>query len=360
MNERAKRVKTRLERWNSFVEKGIGPFLFHVNFPMPEWESRLPPAPPHWPDKASERIERKWAEYEVLCRKSDLVDDDRVPFISNLTGTEIFAEAFGCAVHRPDDNMPFALPRVLSAAEADSIRTPDLSTSSLAYLFDIADELFRRGGPEAVMKPVDIQSPMDIVALIWEKTDLCCAMLESPDAVRVLAVKVGNLIVAFFEEWTRRYGTTFVSHYPDYVMHGGITISVDEVGALSPEMFKDFFRDELASLSRRFGGLGIHCCADARHQWSNFRDLPGLKVINHNAPPTRDAREYLLDAIRFYANTAAQVPIGWTPDGNPETWPLQFPKGSRVIFEVPAEDVSSAAAIADALQTLRDTQNFAC
>jgi hypothetical protein len=82
-------------------------------------------------------------------------------------------------------------------------------------------------------------------------------------------------------------------------------------------------------------------------------------VINHNAPPTRNAREYLLDALQFYASTAAQLPVGWTPDGKPETWTMQFPKGSRVVFDVPAEDVSSAAAIAGQLQTLRDTLNSA-
>ena len=83
-----------------------------------------------------------------MCKKAELVDDDRVPYLSNVTGTEIFAEAFGCKVHRPEDNMPFALPLVRSAAEADKITVPDLSTSSLAYLFDIADELYRRGGPQ--------------------------------------------------------------------------------------------------------------------------------------------------------------------------------------------------------------------
>ncbi len=350
-------VRQRLARWNSFVEGKAGSFMFHVNCPFPDLEAQMPPVPPLWPDRANERIERRWAEYEVLRQKAALVDDDRVPYISNTTGTEIFAEAFGCAVHRPDDNNPFALPLVRSAAEADRLKAPELSTSSLAYLFDIADELYRRGGPGVVMKPVDIQSPMDIVALIWEKTDLCCAMIDSPDAVKALADKVRGLLVAFFDEWFKRYGTTFVAHYPDYVMHGGITMSVDEVGALSPDMFREFFRDELVSLAEHFDGLGIHCCADARHQWGNFRDLPGLKVMNHNAPPTRDAREYLLAALDFYANTVAQVPIGWTPEGDPQTWPTEFAQGARVVFDVPATDVASAIGVADRLQRLRDTLN---
>jgi hypothetical protein len=329
--------------------------MFRVEFPWPEREAKLPPAPPLWPNNADARIERRWAEYELMRAKAALVDDDRVPYLSNVTGTEIFAEAFGCRVHRPDDNMPFALPLVHSAAEADRLQTPELSGSSLAYLFDIADELYRRGGPGAVMKPVDIQSPMDIVALLWDKADLFCAMVEAPDAVKALAVKVRALLVAFFDEWFKRYGTTFVAHYPDYVMHGGLTLSVDEVGAIGVGMFREFFRDELASLSAHFGGLGIHCCADARHQWANFRDLPGLKVMNHNVPPTRDAREYLLDALRFYAGGPAQLPVGWTPPGSPDTWPDQFPEGARVIFEAHAENAAAAAALAARLVAFRDT-----
>ncbi len=348
-------IKERLARWNSFVEGGLGSFMFHVNFPLPEAEALLPPAVPLWPGKKAERIERHWSEYEVMCRKTELVNDDRIPYISNLTGTEIFAEAFGCKVHRPYDTNPFALPLIHSAGEADGIRTPNLSSSSLTCLFDIADALYRRGGQDAVMKLVDVQSPMGIVALIWEKADLFCAMIETPDAVKALAGKVRILLIAFFDEWFKRYGTTFIAHYPDYVMHSGLTMSVDEVGALNPGMFREFFRDELVFLADHFGGLGVHCCADARHQWGNFRELPGLKVMNHNVPPTRNAREYLMDAVHFYGDKIVQVPVGWAPDGDPDTWPAQFPEGARVVFDVPAEDASSAAAIASRLQELRES-----
>ena len=350
------KIKERLARWASFMDGGTSAgFMFFVNFPLPEDEARLPLEVPLWPDKVAQRIERRWAEYQLMCRKAELVDDDRVPYLNNFTGTEIFAEAFGCSVHRPTDNMPFARPLISTAAEADALKVPELSASSLVYLFEIADELYRRGGPDAVMKIVDIQSPMDIVALIWNKADLFIAMIETPDAVHALAEKVRAFMVAFFDEWFRRYGTTFVAHYPDYVMKGGITMSVDEVGAVSEEMFRVFFRDELIALSKHFGGLGIHCCADARHQWGNFRDLPCLKLINHNVPPTRDAREYLLDSLRFYGSKVAQMPVGWNPDGPPETWPAQFPEGTRVVFEVGAEDAAQAAAMADRLREVRES-----
>lgn len=85
------------------------------------------------------------------------LNDDRVPFMDNITGTEIFAEALGCSVERPEHTNPFAHPIVFSASDVDKIKIPELSFSSLVYLFDIADELYRRGGPDAAMKLIDIQ-----------------------------------------------------------------------------------------------------------------------------------------------------------------------------------------------------------
>jgi hypothetical protein len=203
------------------------------------------------------------------------------------------------------------------------------------------------------MKLVDVQSPMDVAALIWNKADLFTAMFDAPDAVRGLAEKVRSLMLAFFDEWFRRYGKTYVAHCPDYVMEGGLTMSVDEVGAVSGEMFRAFFRDELVVLSGHFGGLGIHCCANARHQWPHFRDLPGLKLMNHFAPPTSNAGEYILDALRCYGPDIAQMPCGWNPDGEPDTWAAQVPAGTRMVFEVWADDAAHAAAIADRMQASR-------
>lgn len=344
----------RLARWRSFVDQASPlPFLFHVNYPVPELERGLPPAVLPWPDKTRERIERSWAQYELMRHKAQRLDDDRVPYLSNLTGTEIFAEAFGCAVHRAPDANPCALPLVHSAIEAERLKSPELSASSLAYLFDIADELYRRGGPGAIMKPVDIQSPMDVVALIWDKSDLFIAMIETPETVIALTRRVRELMTAFLDEWFKRYGTTYVAHYPDYVMHGGLTLSVDEVGTVNEEMFIQFFRDDLVALSERCGGLGIHCCADARHQWDNFRALPGLRVMNHNPPPKRPSREYIPDSLRFYGGQVVQMPAGWTPEGNPETLPAQFPPGSRVVFEVAVTSEIQARSIAERLQTMR-------
>lgn len=346
-------LEARKNRWREFLKPGAKPgFMFRIMY-ADRRQPALPPAPPHWPDKAAERVEYKWKAYQRALERATAVQDDGLPSLNMLTGTEIFAEAFGCKVHRPGDNQPFALPMVHSAPEVAKVRVPELSTSSLAYLFDMADELQRRAGPGALMQMVDVQSPMDIAALIWEKESFCVGMLEEPGAVKELAAKVAQLLTAFLDEWFKRYGREFVAHFPDYFMPGGLTLSEDEIGIVSPEAFREFFLPELAALSKRYGGIGIHCCADARHQWENLRALPGLRLLNLCNPPVRKPEEYCGAAYPFFAGTCAQMHYGWNPPGPPEQWPAGYPPGCRVVFDVYAESEAEAARLAEKFQLLR-------
>ena len=126
----------------------------------------------------------------------------------------------------------------------------------------------------------DIQSPMDIAALIWDKNSFYIALLEEPAAVKDLSRMVFELLTAFLDEWFSRYGTEYIAHYPSYYMNGGMTLSEDEIGAVDERMFDEMFYDELCELSERYGGIGIHCCANAVHQWDNLGRIPGLRLLN--------------------------------------------------------------------------------
>ena len=110
------------------------------------------------------------------------------------------------------------------------------------------------------------------------------AMVEAPEAVIGLAQKIKTLQIHFLDEWFRRYGKGFVAHYPDYYLPQGASMSVDEIGAVNERMFERFFLPELADLAERYGGLGVHSCANNCHQWENFKRIPGLKFLNINPP----------------------------------------------------------------------------
>lgn len=332
----ATRLAARKQRWADFYDGKPGArFMVMVGF---DEEGPLPRPWPN-PDQKQARIEYAWTVYQRQLRRAAALDDDFIPFLDPFTGTEIFAEAFGSKIHRPEDNMPFALPFVMTPAEADRIQVPELSASPLAMLFEIADELRRRAGPEAVMKLVDTQSPMDTVALIWDKTELFCAMLEAPDAVKHLAAKVHTLFTAFLDEWFRRYGREFIAHFPYYYMPQGLTLSEDEVGAVNPEMFREFYLPELQTLSDRYGGLGIHCCANSRHQWANFKHIRNLRMLNICQPA-----EVIKDAYGTFAEVTGQHHGFWDGKIPAWQWPQHLPPHTRMVIETGAQDRAEATA----------------
>lgn len=342
-------VAARQRRWEAFLAPDAPPgFMFMIRWPDADAPGT---PPPHWPEKAKERIDFKWQAYQRALKRIRMVNDDAVPYLDMLTGTEIFAEAFGCSVVRLADTMPFAQPLIDDAGEVSRLRAPELSRSSLSYLFDMADEL-RRRAPDALIRMVDIQSPMDIAALIWNKTACFMAMADNPEAVLELSEKVYTLLTAFLDEWFRRYGHNFVAHYPDYYMPQGITLSEDEAGSVNAEMFETLFLPELQRLSDRYGGLGMHCCADARHQWPRFRKIRGLRLLQLASPPQRTPQEYLIPSYAFFEKTCA-LWKEWSPSGAMETWPDQWPRNARVVLDITAKDVNEAARLADQLQGMQ-------
>ena len=324
------KIAERKRRWCDFFDWTKPPqHMFMLCY-----SEGVPGAPPAYPENKQQRIDWAWTAYEYQLKRAEWLEDDTIPYMNVYTGTEIFAEAFGCKVHRPPDTNPCAVPMIRSASEVSKVKVPDLGASSLAMYFEMADELKRRGGKASTLRMIDIQSPMDIAALIWDKNEFYVAITESPDAVKELAAKVTELMAAFMDEWFARYGQDYAAHYPDYYMPKGITLSEDEVGSVSREMFEEFFLPELKWLSERYGGIGIHCCANARHQWHNFLKVPGLRLINIHQPP-----EQVRDAYKFFTGHTTHM-HSWCGDGELETW--TYPDGARVVLQLSADKKDKA------------------
>jgi hypothetical protein len=331
-------IEDRKQRWINFMDMDSQEKCVYLIYTP---DDDIPPRPEPWPDKVSKRIEWAWRKYNVMLERSQWLRDDSIPFLDIFTGTEIFAEAFGCRVHRPEDNMPFALPLVHNALEASKIKVPNLSSTPLSLLFDIADELKRRAGTDALVRLPDIQSPMDIAALIWDKNDFYIALIEEPEAVRELADKVKQLLFEFLDEWFSRYGKEFMAHHPDYYMPYGITLSEDEIGVVNEKIFLTQFLPELIEMSNRYGQIGIHCCANSVHHWSNFKEIPNLRLLNLNQP-----EDVIRRAYRFFARHTAQM-HNWQGTGPVWTYPAKYPDGAHVVIQAVAQTKEEAIETAD-------------
>jgi len=336
------KIAARKARWERFLVMDGRQAFMHVvdcseGVPERAWPT---------PGRYRERVDWGIRSWERRMRDLEWLEDDTVPFLDPYTGTEIFAAALGCTVAYPEDNMPFARPLIDDASHLDRVRVPEISRSSLAVLFDIADEIRKRAGPGAAMRLIDVQSPMDIAALVWDKNTFYTALLETPRAVRELAARAKALLAAFLDCWFDRYGREFVAHYPQYYMPVGLTLSEDEVGSVSPELFQQLFLPELAELSARYGGLGMHCCANARHQWEGFKRIPGLRLINLNQPVA-----VCEAAFPVFAETCAQMPVA-EPEWDLSKGPGQFPQGAHIVLTSTVKTREEAKRRVDIFQRL--------
>lgn len=299
-------VAARKQLWREFLDMR-SPVRRVIAISYPEG---MPPRPMLWWELMPERMEWAYVRYQRMLENMSRINDHAIPHLNMITGTEIFAEAFGCRVHKPSDNTPFALPCVWTAEEAAAVKVPDLQSTRLVELIEAGVKLKARTGDDALLSLPDIQSPFSIAALIWEKSEFFMAMMEEPEAVLELTEKVRTLLFAFLDLWKETFGEETIAHYPDYYMPTGITLSEDEVGSVSPTAFETFLADDLRRMAERYGALGIHCCAHSKHQWANFAKVPNLRMINLHLPT-----EQKHESLQVFRDICAQMP--WEAEIDP-------------------------------------------
>lgn len=293
-----------------------------------------------------ECADRLVRDFEARLAWHEAVGDDGIPYVKILTGTELFAAAFDCKVHIYEDSPPCALPRVRTPEEADRLPESSLTARPLARVFEVAQLVRERVGPEAPISVPDIQSPFDIAALIWRKEDLFVAMHQRPEAVKRLVDKCQGLLVAFLEEFKRQHPSCNLCHCPNAWAPPelGVWLSEDEVGSFSTAMFAEFCLPVLTSLSERFGGIFVHCCASADHQYGGFREIPALRGMNRvfQAPGPRPAIE------AFSGHSVLMV--AWTGEENVlDMLDMALPD-TRFLFNLAVRPVDEAKRVYERLR----------
>jgi hypothetical protein len=311
--------------------------------------------PPHeGPDNeftTSTRPVEEWVpmvveNYERKCRLLEEAPNDDVPTCDIVTGTHIIAAAFGCPVHRSEDTNPCALPLVSTAEEADAVAEPDIwSAPTLYRVFELARAVQRELGPEVPLGPPDKQTGFDNACLIWEKTGIYPAMMteEEKGAVHRLTEKCSRVLVRFIQELRKEFPTMSMSSFPRVWTPPTMApwFSNDECGAFGPDAFEEFCLPELCRLSETFGGIGMHCCADADHQFPLFARIPGFYAFNR--VPAKTGTRGLDPLMETLGGSGGPVHVlAWQPVDVTEKLIAHAPRGTRFIFTLKGADAETA------------------
>jgi hypothetical protein len=288
----------------------------------------------------SDRPVSEWVPWVVenYRRQVDLlaaVGDDNVPCARLTTGTHLYAAAFGCQVHRFVDNNPCAVPCVRTPEEADRLPEPSVWSSPALYrCFELAAKVQEALGPDAYLGPPDVQSGFDTASLIWNKEEFLIALVdeEQAPAARRLIAKCARLLKGFLYEFRKAFPRCSACHCPNAWAPPdmGPWLSNDECGSLSVELFESFCLPELVDLSTTFGGLGMHCCADAEHQFASFRKIPDFYAFNR--VPARRGFDTILEP--FGGPAAPLHVIAWIQEADIERLITRASPGTRFLFEL--------------------------
>lgn len=285
---------------------------------------------------ASDRPLQEWVgptlkDYENQLAWLEKLGDDRIPVARTHTGTGVFSGAFGCTFHHFEGSAPVTLPLVNNAQEADALDVPDVwKMPATGRLLELAGMLRERLGPDVPISVPDIQSPFDIAALVWEKTDFLMSLHTESESVLRLVNKCEQVLMNFLDSLHEVAGKVNLCHLGmGMPSESGLWLSEDEVGCLSDDMFMNFCMPSLKRLSAKYGGLTIHCCADADRHYPNFAKIPNLQGLNRVFQKSGPQ-----PAIDYFAGKTVLVVLWFEPARLHKMLDLAQPE-SRFLFQIP-------------------------
>ncbi len=303
--------------------------------PMREWAGYF-----FDPANRQDRVDFVLRAYQKQLDRLAIVADDTLPYISLHTGTELFPAAFGCPVERPFDDNPFSQPIIFDAEDVNKLDVPDLSVPNLAEEFAFGRACLEAVEGKPLCRMVDMQSPFGIAAMMWEKVSFFTALIDRPEAVHQLTKKAQKLLVIFLESWLKEFGPEHIAHFPHYLVETGFTTSEDECGTMSPAMFAEFCLPRLNELSQHFAGIGIHCCADSRHQWQHFQEIHKMTMLNLVRPA-----DQLRESMSVFCDVPQWPSYGWPRDLHQTL--AEIPEGTRLVIQYHCNTWEEGAALAE-------------
>ncbi len=287
-----------------------------------------------WDYTLSDRPVTDWvgpllSKYEAELKRLDELPDDKAPYIDLCRNTGIFPAAFGCELHTYDGGgAAAARPCVFSSEDLKLLPKPSLDAPTLRRTLELAEALVERAGPDIAISVPDIQSSFGIAAIIWEKSSMMISMMTEPEAIKDLVAQTHELLKLFLLEFKRIVPNCSMCHCPSMWVPAelGCHLSEDEIGIISLDMFEEFCLPHLIDLSETFGGLWMHCCADADHQYVGIAKIPNLRGLN------RKFHQGARPCIDMFSDSAL-FSMGCTPEEElMEMLDMALPQ-SRFLFE---------------------------
>ncbi|MDR1261919.1 MAG: uroporphyrinogen decarboxylase family protein [Oscillospiraceae bacterium] len=207
---------------------------------------------------------------------------------------------------------PAIEPIVHSAEEADSFLPLELASTDDArrvhklYL-DVCEKLQTAPYDRLYTTTLNVQSPLSTAASLWDHTSFTAAMDNEPAAVHRFLDRVTDCLITVIESSIdAAKGKICGAPWPYIWLPTdlGVSITDDYMPLTSADKYKEFGIPYIERVSRRFGGLFLHCGGAYSHQLPNLRDSDiNLLGLTFSHPYTK-----LSDIYKIFQDSIVLVP----------------------------------------------------
>lgn len=212
--------------------------------------------------------------------------DDYIPMLMPWYGTIVVPSAIGSKVLFQRGMDPVVEGTLIRRPEdIRKLQPPDPQKDGLMPRVLETIRYFREHSDLPVMF-TDAQGPFNIALTLCGVENLFVWAYECPTAVHELMDYATDVLIDWIRLQKREAGQTVTSGaFPHAILlpegFGGVCISDDDCGLVSPKMYREFVAPYNSRVFKAFGGGTLHFCGSAEHQLENFLATEGLTGINN-------------------------------------------------------------------------------
>jgi uroporphyrinogen decarboxylase len=226
-------------------------------------------------------------EYQLakIRRHEAVFQEDYIPMLFPWHGTVVVPSALGSRVLFQRGMDPAVEGRVLERPEdIRKLRPPNPLTDGLMPRVLETIRYFRQHSDLPVMF-TDAQGPLNIALTLSGVENFFVWVYEHPALVHELMDFTTEVLINWIRLQKQYAGQpTSSGAFPHSILlpegFGGVCISDDDCGLMSPRMYREFVVPYNSRVFRAFGGGTLHFCGSAEHQIENFLATEGLTGIN--------------------------------------------------------------------------------
>jgi len=189
---------------------------------------------------------------------------DHVPAMQPWFGTGVYANMYGCKYIWRKGEAPATNYIYHSLNDIAGIKKPKWENSVIAQMVMDTIKYFKsKTGDSIPITWTDTQSAHDTATLVLDATEILMGCLTEPRLVINFMNDINDLIIEFSQAQADLIGDALIR--PGHVMYsaksfGGISISDDNLGVVSPQIAKDINLPLNEKVGKAMGGFAVHSC----------------------------------------------------------------------------------------------------